>query len=93
MIQSWKSKDLEAVFYGRNPRGFPSDLFKRARRLLAQLNAAKSVQDMKAPPENRLHQLTGDLNGVWSVSVNMQFRITFVWYNGDAYDVWLGDYH
>jgi toxin HigB-1 len=93
MIKSWKSSDLETVFYGGSPKGFPASLVPRTRRLLAQLNTAVSPIDMKAPPGNRLHQLSGDLIGVWSISVNMQFRITFTWSNGDAYNVWFGDYH
>jgi toxin HigB-1 len=48
---------------------------------------------MKAPPGNRLHMLDGDLVGLWSVSVNMQYRITFRWKDGHAHDVWFGDYH
>jgi toxin HigB-1 len=55
MIRTWKSEDLETVFYGRSPKGFPSDLIGKTRRLLAQLNAAVTVQDMAAPPGNRLH--------------------------------------
>jgi toxin HigB-1 len=93
MIRSWKSGDLEVVFQGRVPRRFPSELYARTRRLLAQLNAASALVDLKAPPGNRLHQLQGDLGGKWSISVNMQYRITFVWRDGDAYDVWFGDYH
>lgn len=93
MIKSWASSDLEKVYKGQAPRGFPSDCFARTRRLLAQINAATSPNDLKAPPSNRLHQLKGELAGKWSVSVNMQYRLTFNWQNGDAYNVWFGDYH
>jgi toxin HigB-1 len=78
---------------GRRPRRFPSDVFERTRRLLAQLHAATRIEDMMAPPGNRLHRLTGDLDGLWSVSVNSQYRLVFEWSAGDAYDVWFGDYH
>lgn len=67
------------VFEGRSPKGFPSDLLKAARRRLAQLNAARTLDDLKVPPGNRLHPLTADREGQWSVSVNNQFRICFVW--------------
>lgn len=93
MIQSWSSKDVEAVFKGRNPKGFPPDLVRRVRRVLAQLNAATSPDDMRAPPGNRLHQLTGDHWPEWSVSVNDQFRVTFVWGPDGPEHVWFGDYH
>lgn len=93
MIHSWASRDLKDVFEGRLPKGFPPDLFKRARRVLAQLNAATAPEDMASPPGNRLHKLEGDLAGRWSVSVNAQFRITFIWGLQGPEDVWFGDYH
>ena len=93
MIQSWKSQDAKAVFEGRAPKGFPADLVKRARRLLAQLNAATSVDQLRNPPGNRLHKLIGDKAGEWSLSVNNQFRITFRWGDEGPEDVWFGDYH
>jgi proteic killer suppression protein len=93
MIQSWASEDAKAVFEGRSPKGFPPDLVKKTRRLLAQLNAAVTIEDMRAPPGNRLHALTGDRAGQWSVSVNDPFRITCVWEPGGPANVWFGDYH
>ena len=50
MIQGWKTKAAKAVFEGGSPKGFPADLVPAARRRLAQLNAARTVEDMKAPP-------------------------------------------
>ncbi len=55
MIQSVASDAAKAVFEDHSPKGFPADLFKKTRRLLAQLNAAMSVEDMRLPPGNRLH--------------------------------------
>ncbi len=89
MIRSWKTKAAKEVFEGRSPKGFPADLLKTARRRLAQLDAAVSVEDMKLPPSNRLHLV----DGRWSISVNMQFRITFLWGDSGPEDVWFGDYH
>ncbi|PZR37195.1 type II toxin-antitoxin system RelE/ParE family toxin [Caulobacter segnis] len=93
MIQSWKTKEAKAVFEGKTPKGFPADLVRRARRLLAQLNAATEVEQLKSPPGNRLHQLTGDQAGRWSLSVNDQFRVTFIWGPQGPEEVWFGDYH
>jgi proteic killer suppression protein len=62
---------------------------KAARRRLAQLDQAISVDDMRVPPGNNLHWI-GD---AWSIRVNMQFRITFVWGASGPEDVWFGDYH
>ena len=90
VIQSWKSKDAEAVFEGRIPKGFPADLARAARRRLTQLHAAATVEDMRIPPGNRLHLLD---DGRWSISVNDQFRIVFIWGEEGPEDVWFGDYH
>jgi proteic killer suppression protein len=93
MIKSWGNDEAKEVFEGRSPRAVPADIQKRARRVLAQLNAATSVSDMGSPPSNRLHKLQGDLAGYWSVSVNMQFRVRFKWGAEGPEEVWLGDYH
>ena len=94
MIQSWKSEATKAVFEGGKPRkGFPADLVKAARRRLQQIDSAVSVDDLKAPPGNRLHMLTDDRAGQWSVSVNDQFRICFVWGPNGPEDVEFTDYH
>lgn len=93
-IQSWKSDEAKAVFEGVNPgKGFPADLIPALRRKLQRLDAAVVVEDMKAPPGNRLHMLDGDLAGRWSVSVNDQFRITFKWGPAGPEEIWFGDYH
>jgi len=93
LIQGWKTKAAKDVFEGGSPKGFPTDLLMAVRRRLAQLNAARTQEDMKAPPGNRLHSLTADRKGQWSVSVNDQFRISFVWtdYGPDAVE--FVDYH
>jgi len=88
-IQSWGNDEAEAIFAGRRVRAVASDLARMARRRLAQLDQAVSVDDMRSPPGNRLH-LVGDR---WSVSVNMQYRITFLWGANGPEDVWFGDYH
>ena len=93
MIKGWGNDEAKEVFEGRAPRAVPADILKRARRVFAQLNAAATVQDMAAPPGNRLHKLAGDLKDYWSVSVNRQYRVTFKWGEDGPEEVWLGDYH
>lgn len=93
MIQSWRSKDAKAVFEGRTPKGFPADLVKPARRRLAQLDAASTVDDLRTPPGNRLHALSDDRAGQWSISVNDQFRICFAWSDRGPEQVEFVDYH
>jgi proteic killer suppression protein len=93
MIQSWKDKHAEAVFKGETPKGFPSDLIKAARRRLQALDAATAVEDLKTPPGNRLHQLSADREGQWSISINDQFRVCFVWAPSGPENVEIVDYH
>lgn len=64
-----------------------------ARRKLAQLNAAATLDFMRVPPGNRLEALKGKRKGQHSVRINDQFRVCFRWQDGDAYDVEICDYH
>jgi proteic killer suppression protein len=93
VIQSFRDARTEAVFKGEAPKGFPGDLISVTRRRLAQLNAAAAVDDLRVPPGNRLHRLTGDRDGQWSISVNDQFRICFMWGANGPEQVEFVDYH
>ena len=64
-----------------------------ALRKLAMLNAAREPRDLQAPPANRLEALHGDREGQHSIRINDQWRICFVWKDGDAYDVEISDDH
>ena len=75
------------------PKGVPSDLAKAARRKLRMVAAATRLEDLRRPPGNRLELLLGDRAGQHSIRVNDQWRVCFVWRNGDAYDVEIVDYH
>ena len=66
---------------------------KRAARKLEYLDLATSLEDLKVPPGNRLHALTGNRKGQYSISVNDQWRICFRFVDGDAYDVEICDCH
>jgi toxin HigB-1 len=90
MIQTWRGKDARAIFNGETPRSVSSDIARAARRRLVRVHEATSVEDLRSPPSHRLHKVGED---VWSVSVNMQFRITFRWGDAGPEDVWFGDYH
>jgi proteic killer suppression protein len=57
------------------------------------LHAAERLMDLRVPPGNRLHQLERDRAGQHSISINDQWRIGFVWREGDAYHVEIADYH
>jgi proteic killer suppression protein len=71
----------------------PANLRKAARKKLALLHAATSLEDLRTPPGNRLETLVGDRTGQHSIRINDQFRVCFVWRDGDAYEVEITDYH
>ena len=91
MIRSFSDKDTERLFEDEVPRRFRS-IERIARRKLYQLNQARSLRDV-ALPGNRLEALKGDRAGSYSIRVNDQFRVCFVWSNGDTFDVEIVDYH
>jgi proteic killer suppression protein len=93
MIRSFYDRATEAVFMGRCPKGFPADLFKVARRKLTALNAAAALDDLKAPPSNRLHPLDRDRAGQHAIAVNDQFRLCFIWTDAGPERVEFTDYH
>ena len=93
MIKSFKDSLTEGAYNGVVRKGFPADLIKVARRKLAYLDAAKVLDDLKAPPGNQLEALVGDRKGQHSIRVNDQFRICFVWTNEGPKDVEFIDYH
>lgn len=92
-IQSFKDKRTAAVFRGLCPKGFPTDLFKVARRRLGYLDAAAKLDVLTRPPGNRLEALIGDRAGQHSIRINDQFRICFKWTSAGPEDVEIVDYH
>ncbi|PYT98899.1 MAG: excinuclease ABC subunit A [Acidobacteria bacterium] len=92
MIKSFKCADTERLFHDENVGKFVN-IRQPARRKLLMLHAAKRLMDLKVPPGNRVHQLERDRTGQHSISINDQWRICFVWRDGDAYDVEITDYH
>ena len=93
MIVGFKDKLTEAVFHGEAPKGFPADLVGVTRRKLRYLNAAGQLSDLKIPPGNHLEALKDDRVGQFSIRVNRQFRICFVWTEEGASQVEFTDYH
>jgi len=93
MIQSFSDKETAAVFAGYVVRQLPQTMQQVARRKLKQLDAARLLDELKIPPGNRLETLKGNRKGQWSIRINDQWRICFVWNNGDAEDVQIVDYH
>jgi proteic killer suppression protein len=93
MIRSFRDKASAALFQGLPPKRLPPDLRKRAREKLDLLHNATRLDDLRLPPANRLEVLSGDRAGQWSIRINGQWRLCFVWRNGDAWNVEITDYH
>ncbi|WP_081102131.1 type II toxin-antitoxin system RelE/ParE family toxin, partial [Leptospira santarosai] len=81
MILSFSDKECETIWLGRFSKKFPKDIDiqRTAKRKLIHLDSAKTLEDLKIPPGNRLHSLSGDRLGQHSISINMQYRICFIW--------------
>lgn len=93
MIGSFGCKETEKVWNGQRSRKFPGDIQERALRKLRQIHVSLSVDDLRNPPGNRLEDLMGDRAGQKSIRINDQWRICFVWKDGEAHNVEIVDYH
>jgi proteic killer suppression protein len=93
MIQSFAEIETERLWIGRRSRKLPADIQSRALVKLNMIDAADTLDDLKLPPSNRLHELDRDRAGQHSISINTKWRICFRWKNGNANDVEIVDYH
>ncbi len=93
MIKSFADKRSAAVFTGYAVRGVPEYIQQRARAKLLAIDAAGRLDDLRAPLGNRMEALQGDRRGQHSIRVNNQWRICFVWRDGEAWEVEIVDYH
>ncbi|MCY4101202.1 MAG: type II toxin-antitoxin system RelE/ParE family toxin [Rhodobacteraceae bacterium] len=92
MIQSTKGKRAgDAV--QNNYKGFPADLVRRTQALLTALNGAAHINDLRSPPGNRLKKLKDNRQGQYSLRINDQWRICFVWTPNGPANVEIVDYH
>ncbi len=92
MIRSFRDKDVESLFNDISVRRF-REIERAARRKLLYLHRARMLEDLKAPPGNRLEVLKGNRKGQHSIRINDQWRVCFTRESGDAYDVEIVDYH
>lgn len=93
MIQSFRCKDTEKIWKEKAARRFPADIQRTALRKLLQLHSAEALDDLRVPPANRLESLKGKRAGQQSIRINDQWRICFVWKDGNAHHVEIVDYH
>lgn len=92
MIATFHCRDTESLFHGQRVARF-ANIAAVAIRKLQMLHAARNVDDLRAPPNNRLEALKGDRKGQYSIRVNDQWRICFRFANGSASQVEIVDYH
>ena len=92
MIKSFRCKDTERLARGQRVRRFIA-IERVAQRKLAQLNAAATLDFLRAPPGNRLEALRGDRLGQYSIRISDQWRLCFRYEDSNAFDVEIVDYH
>jgi toxin HigB-1 len=92
-IQSFRDLRLKHILEHRVPKGFPADLAAVARRRLIMLDSARTLDDLRVPPANRLEALRGDRAGQHSIRINDQFRLCFRWTTEGPDEVECVDYH
>lgn len=93
MIRSITDKETERIWQGSRSRKLPPAIQKRALVKLLMIDAAIDLDDLRLPLSNGLHGLKDDRLGQHAISINKQYRICFVWKDGDAYNVEIVDYH
>ena len=96
VVQSFRDETTADLFRERNTRAarrIPRELWRVVQRKLKLLDAAARLHDLLIPAGNRLEALKGNQAGRYSIRVNDQYRVTFRWENGNAYEVGVEDYH
>ena len=93
VIKSFKCRETEKIFKRICSKKFPDTIQRTALRKLRMLNRAEDLNDLRMPPGNRLEALKGKRKGRFSIRINDQWRICFIWKEKDALDVEITDYH
>jgi len=93
VIESFASEETKKIFQGVVSTKLPKEIQRNARRKLIYLDDAEDLQDLLAPPGNRLEKLKGNRAGQYSIRINDQWRICFLWSNNKAKNVEIVDYH
>ena len=93
MIKSFKDAETEKIYHRERSRKLPSDIQQMALRKLRMINNAINLNDLRIPPANRLEKLAGDRKGQYSIRINDQWRVCFVWTDAGPETVEIVDYH
>jgi proteic killer suppression protein len=93
VIKSFKDSETEKIYNLTRSRRLPQDIQQIALRKLRMINNARTINDLRVPPANRLEKLVGNRAGQYSIRINDQWRICFDWQEDNAYNVEIVDYH
>jgi toxin HigB-1 len=93
VIASFRDTETKRLWQSGKSRHLPANVHRRAFKKLAILNAAIAFDNLRVPPGNHLEALHGDRSGQHSIRINDQYRVCFVWRDGNALDVEIVDYH
>ena len=93
MICSFGSKETEKIWNLESVKKLPLEVQKIGLRKMAILHKSIDINDLRIPPANRLEKLKGNREGQYSIRINDQWRICFLWNDGNAYEVEIVDYH
>ena len=93
MIKSFAGKEAEKIWNGIQSRKLPANIQNVTRRKLRMVNNSQNINDLRIPPANHLEKLSGNLDGYYSIRINKQWRIIFIWDKDDAFNLQIVDYH
>lgn len=93
MIKSFADRETEQIFRLELSRKLPGSIQAIARRKLVMLDVSDSLFDLRFPPGNQLEKLSGNREGQYSIRINDQWRICFIWKDDNAHHVAIVDYH
>jgi toxin HigB-1 len=93
VIKSFGDKDTEQIWNREPSKRLSAELQRTTLRKLVAIDGAEALQDLRIPPGNRLEKLSGNRHGQMSIRINDQWRICFIWKDGNAHEVEIVDYH
>ena len=92
-VNRFRHDDAQQLFAGHPVRRLPTDIQRRARVRLQRVVAAVALSDLRVPPSHRLEALRGDRDGQYSIRINDQWRVCFIWTDQGAMEIEIADYH
>ena len=93
MIKTFKCKETQKIYQRAFSKKLPQAIQRASYKKLLMIDASINIDDLRIPPSNRLEKLFGDREGQYSIRINKQYRICFLWENESAFDVEIVDYH